>query len=240
MGPPGGGRSQLTQRLQRHFNMITYSTLDNNSIEMIFSKILGRYLGVFSDDVKGYIKQVVDATQIVYSGVEDKLKPIPAKSHYTFNLRDMSKIFQGVCSASSKLVLTKLDLVKLWVHENQRVFGDRMISEADKEVLLELLMDQAERKFEAKKEDIFENDRIIYGDFAFGMDGDNRPYQIINDLPAMVRKIEEYLEDYNSTSKSPMKLILFLDACDHVARICRVLRQPLGNALLLGVGGSGR
>ena len=33
---------------------------------------------------------------------------------------------------------------------------------------------------------------------------------------------------------------MFLDACDHVSRICRVLRQPLGNALLLGVGGSGR
>lgn len=115
-----------------------------------------------------------------------------------------------------------------------------MINEADKEVLLELLMDQAERKFEAKKEEIFENDRIIYGDFGFGMDGEARPYQILNDLPAMVKKIEEYLEDYNSTSKSPMKLILFLDACDHVARICRILRQPLGNALLLGVGGSGR
>jgi dynein heavy chain len=56
----------------------------------------------------------------------------------------------------------------------------------------------------------------------------------------MLKKIEEYLEDYNSTSKTQMKLILFLDACDHVARICRVLRQPLGNALLLGVGGSGR
>ena len=56
----------------------------------------------------------------------------------------------------------------------------------------------------------------------------------------MMKKIEEYLEDHNSTSKSPMRLILFLDACDHVARICRILRQPLGNALLLGVGGSGR
>ena len=56
----------------------------------------------------------------------------------------------------------------------------------------------------------------------------------------MMKKIEEYLEDYNSTSKSPMRLILFLDACDHVSRIERVIRQPLGNALLLGVGGSGR
>ncbi len=72
--------------------------------------------------------------------------------------------------------MTKLDLVKLWVHENQRVFGDRMINDQDKKVLLELLMDQAERKFEVNQDKIFDNDRIIYGDFGFGMDGDNRPY----------------------------------------------------------------
>lgn len=141
MGPPGGGRSVLTQRLQRHFNIITYNTLDNASVEMIFTKIVNRYLGVFQDDVKQAVSKIVDATQVVYNGVEEKLKPIPAKSHYTFNLRDMSKIFQGVCSASAKLVATKLDLVKLWVHENQRVFGDRMINDQDKKVLLELLMD---------------------------------------------------------------------------------------------------
>ena len=56
----------------------------------------------------------------------------------------------------------------------------------------------------------------------------------------MLKKIEEYLDDYNSTSKVPMNLILFLDACELVARVCRILRQPQGNALLLGVGGSGR
>jgi len=37
-----------------------------------------------------------------------------------------------------------------------------------------------------------------------------------------------------------MHLVMFLDACDHVCRIHRVIRAPLGNALLLGVGGSGR
>jgi dynein heavy chain len=37
-----------------------------------------------------------------------------------------------------------------------------------------------------------------------------------------------------------MPLVMFLDACDHVARIQRIIRQPLGNAFLLGVGGSGR
>jgi dynein heavy chain, axonemal len=56
----------------------------------------------------------------------------------------------------------------------------------------------------------------------------------------LLQKISEYLDDFNGGVKVPMDLVMFLDACDHVSRICRVLRQPLGNALLLGVGGSGR
>ena len=52
--------------------------------------------------------------------------------------------------------------------------------------------------------------------------------------------IEEYLNDYNAESKQPMPLVMFMDAISHVARITRVLRQPKGNMLLLGVGGSGR
>lgn len=51
---------------------------------------------------------------------------------------------------------------------------------------------------------------------------------------------ELYLEEYNNVSSAPMKLVLFLDAIEHTSRICRVIRLPLGNALLLGVGGSGR
>jgi hypothetical protein len=65
-------------------------------------------------------------------------------------------------------------------------------------------------------------------------------YSQVQDMPGLVQLVESYLEDYNSTSTSPMKLVLFLDAIEHVSRICRIIRQPLGNALLLGVGGSGR
>lgn len=48
------------------------------------------------------------------------------------------------------------------------------------------------------------------------------------------------MDDYNQNTTTKMKLVLFMDAIEHVCRISRVLRQPLGNALLLGVGGSGR
>jgi hypothetical protein len=36
-------------------------------------------------------------------------------------------------------------------------------------------------------------------------------------------------------SKQPMGLVMFSDALEHVAKIARILRQPQGNALLLGV-----
>lgn len=54
----------------------------------------------------------------------NKLKPTPNKSHYTFNLRDISKIFQGVCSADKTTADSIVSITKLWIHENNRVFGD--------------------------------------------------------------------------------------------------------------------
>lgn len=52
--------------------------------------------------------------------------------------------------------------------------------------------------------------------------------------------MEDYLEDYNQVNTAQMRLVLFMDAVKHVCRIARIIRQPLGNALLLGMGGSGR
>ena len=56
----------------------------------------------------------------------------------------------------------------------------------------------------------------------------------------LVKVTEDYLDDYNQVNTAQMRLVLFMDAIKHVCRIARIIRQPLGNALLLGMGGSGR
>ena len=80
---------------------------------------------------------------------------------------------------------------------------------------------------------------LLYCDFV-DPNADPRIYQEVEDIDKLKLVVNDFLEEHNAESKSPMPLVMFLDAIEHVLRIARILRQPQGNALLLGVGGSGR
>ena len=198
-------------------------------------------MGTFADAIQTSVDPVTDMTLRVYENViNGPLKPIPRKSHYTFNLRDISKIFQGVCSASNTHLKSKADMARLWIHENKRVFGDRLIDDEDRDWLNNLLDAEATTALDLKREEIYNSERLVFGDFMAGLEAEPRIYCQIADLKLFISRIVDYLSDFNAGTKSKMRLVMFLEACDHVARIARCIRNPLGNAFLLGVGGSGR
>ena len=81
---------------------------------------------------------------------------------------------------------------------------------------------------------------LIVFRFLQQMTSFSNPDAEIPDMDELKHRVEEYLSEHNAESKTPMPLVMFSDALEHVCRIARVIRQPQGNALLLGVGGSGR
>eukprot|EP00959_Pyramimonas_sp_CCMP1952_P191095 3996069-Pyramimonas_sp.AAC.1 len=91
------------------------------------------------------------------------------------------------------------------------------------------------------REEVFEEREILFGDFMrFGVEREERRYEEIASMDKMKTLMDEYLEEYNLSSTNPMTLVFFDDAAKHAARLARILSQPRGNAMLVGVGGSGK
>ncbi len=75
---------------------------------------------------------MLNATLEVYKHVKMDLLPTPSKSHYSFNLRDIWRVIQGICGASQRNILEANDICRLWFHENMRVYHDRLTTEDDR------------------------------------------------------------------------------------------------------------
>ncbi|KAJ3415371.1 Dynein heavy chain 6, axonemal, partial [Chytridiales sp. JEL 0842] len=240
--PPGGGRNNVTPRLIRHFNLFNIPAPSEVSLAKIFRSIVEGFLKPFAAEVKSASEAIIHSAIEIYHKMCTELLPTPAKSHYTFNLRDLSKVVQGICQVRPTNVLTKMDIVKTFCHEASRVFHDRLIDEPDRVYFNKLLSDLVEKNFGvALPKECFSEKPIMYGDFGKrGVPIEERQYVEFTDMKALNTLLEEYLEEYNVTMSKDVRLIFFLDAKQHITRISRIIRQPRGNALLVGVGGTGK
>lgn len=257
MGPPGGGKSYITPRMQRHMNVVGFAECEDKTLKGIFGAILRWFFrtGDFAQECAVLEGKIVDATLQIYKQIQEELKPTPAKSHYTFNLRDFSKIICGICLVTKKEVETPDRLMRLWAHETVRVLGDRLINDTDRMWMLNTVKDTIKQPFgqnfdllfkhldldmNSKIETLDEFRGLVFGDIftPFGMR--DRPYEEIQDKAKLQKASEECLERYNEIADNTMDLVLFAFAIEHLLRIGRVLKQPGGHAMCVGVGGSGR
>lgn len=72
------------------------------------------------------------------------------------------------------------------------------------------------------------------------LDSEDKLYEEITDKNKLFKMLEDKLTDYNISVPTKMDLVFFEDAINHICRISRILRQPRGNAMLIGVSGCGK
>ncbi|XP_012147752.1 dynein heavy chain 3, axonemal isoform X3 [Megachile rotundata] len=254
MQPPGGGSNVVTPRLTRHMHVIGIDFFEEATMTKIFSSILETHFGKgFIPEVSRLGKMVVTATMDVFLGAIKTFLPTPARSHYIFNLRDFSRVIKGILLVPASRMDNPDKLIRLWVHEVYRVFHDRLIDSNDQEMLFEMVRytcyDQLRQPLEKVLARLLgEEEKAIRSshirDLFFGNyiepDADPKIYDEVIDLEDLQTKMDYYLMEYNMLSKTPMSLVLFRYAIEHISRISRILLQENGHALLIGMGGSGR
>ncbi|XP_034168074.2 LOW QUALITY PROTEIN: dynein axonemal heavy chain 12 [Pangasianodon hypophthalmus] len=256
MGPPGGGRNAVTSRFLRHFNICSINAFSDDTMSRIFSNVVAFYFrnNGFPPDCFTIGNQIVSATLEVYKKAMQNLLPTPAKSHYTFNLRDFSRVVQGCLLLKKESLESKHTLIRLFVHEVFRVFYDRLVDEQDQAWLYKLMNVIVKEHFKENFDTVFEHLKsdkkslceenmksLLFGDYMNpDVDPSERLYAEVPSMENFSQVVESCLAEYNQTHKNRMNLVIFRYVLEHLSRISRVLKQPGGNALLVGVGGSGR
>ncbi|CCI43009.1 unnamed protein product [Albugo candida] len=246
--PAGGGRSNLTPRFIRHFHVLSMYPSSEAGLKLIFGTILRGFLERFSSSVRSLSDEVVTCIVGLYSKITQELLPIPSKFYYTFNLRDLSKVFRGLLMITPHRCNDVDTMHKLWIHECTRVFQDRLNTREDQRWFEEHIVGMLQRSFGCNwtREAIFHGAcPLLFADYlrrsaTADTSNSNRLYEFCSDINLMTKALDDFLHEYNEDHSTRMNLVFFRDAIAHITRLARILRQPRGHAMLIGVGGSGK
>ena len=140
MTPPGGGNNPVDPRVMSLFSTFNITFPSKEAIEKIYTSILEKHVVEFHEDVKNIVPKITSATLQLYLQICEKLPRTPVKFHYIFNLRDLSRVYEGLSMITIDKFTSKETLVRVWRNECMRVFSDRLVNETDKALVSDQLI----------------------------------------------------------------------------------------------------
>merc|ERR1719199_691098 len=135
MQHPTGGRNDVPNRLKSKFLMFNMVIPSIVSVDNIYGSILrARFNAKHGADpaVIALTKRLTSATIGVWSKVKRMLLPTPSRFYYVFNMRELSRVFQGIMETPLSVIPDESVLTSLWKHECTRVFSDKLARTQDK------------------------------------------------------------------------------------------------------------
>lgn len=267
MQHPGGGKNDIPNRLKRNFFIFNLVLPSITSINDIYGQMLGgRFTSVnFEEETLDVVNKLTSATIQLWKIMKSKMLPTPAKFHYVFNMRDLSRVFQGILLTPKESIteggrrqkegqlsnFTPANmLLGIWKHECDRVFSDKLASDKDKANYEMFSKDIGSETF---GEQLFLNACSqpkhmvnflrddVYDEDEVLVEEAPKVYEDGGSLESIRARAYTFLQKFNEENPSKtMDLVLFEDALKHLLRINRLIETPRGSGLLVGVGGSGK
>lgn len=116
-----------------------------------------------------------------------------------FNIRHISNVFQGLLVSAPAQFTTPEKFIHLWLHESQRVYGDRLVSHEDLNKYNNITQAQHKKVFPAYNVARFYSgetaDPLIFCHFAESIQ--DRVYDMVGSIGKLSAVLEDALRDYN-------------------------------------------
>ena len=209
---PTSGSFFICERNQRRFATFTCTMPDTADLKTIYGQILTHHLDKFAPKVQKLADHVVNATIALHTDITNKFLPSAIKFVYNWNMRELRNVFQGVCMAQAAGYTTPVTLQRLWAHECNRVFCDRLMNDSEFQIYGEMLATCAKQNFENETLAETTAEPNVFTKFAVQVEGQD----MYIDVPSMDKlgqilgdKLHEYNESYPI-----MDLVLFDQAME--------------------------
>ncbi|KAJ1446203.1 dynein heavy chain and region D6 of dynein motor-domain-containing protein [Pelagophyceae sp. CCMP2097] len=212
-------------------------------LEIAFAEAVNKGGAAVADNLRDFTRPG-DRAKLAATMVEiyERVKAtftVDDRRHYLFTPRDITAWVKALL----RYDLANEELLNVVAYEGSRLFRDRLVS-ADAEARLDQLVNgilRARWKFVPSLAECY---FTTLGSGVIGRKGEKAQ----NEEPPLLQRLgaEQFLacvtrgQEYYERENSELKMLLFAEILDHVARVDRVLSCPGGNLLLVGRSGVGR
>lgn len=235
--PTDPGRVPISLRLLRHAPILLVDFPSYPSLKQIYGTF-NRALLKLTPSLKSYVQPLTNAMVDVYHSNQTRFTA-EIQPHYIYSPRELSRWMRALYEAIEPLEyeIEVETLVKLVFHEALRLFMDRLVTpeeqkwcfETSKEIL-RMHFPQSATSFETVE--YGGQNPVLFSTWL------SKHYTEVSTLD-LRKHIEARLRVFYEEELN-VPLVVFDSVIDHVLRIDRVLRQPLGHLLLVGESGAGK
>lgn len=230
--PTDAGRVAMSHRFLRHAPLLLVDFPARDSLSQIYRTFNGGMMKLFPS-LKGETEALTEAMLDVYTECQNKFSP-EMEPQYFYSPRELSRWVRGMYEAVVHLDqgLTREEFVRIWAHEALRLFNDRLVGEEDRKWCQDMIDEVARNSFAG-----VDFDRALARPLFYTSWMSKETRQVSRDelkkfLSARLRVFYEEELD--------VPLVVFDEVLEHILRIDRVLRQPMGHCLLVGDSGAGK